>query len=82
VTLIVRSQIGNDGNSPCAALVMSQRVHQLLDWCNQHGISLLNIMIVDCSHDPLIDDLGISVMALDDLSHSDIGRLPEQSLIE
>lgn len=61
---------GSNGNQPLAALIMSQKVDQLLDWCDQHGISLLNIMILDS---PL--DSGITVIALDNLAHSDLGKL-------
>ncbi|KAG9103776.1 hypothetical protein FRC06_008094 [Ceratobasidium sp. 370] len=61
----------------------SQRVHTLLEWCDAHGIILSNIELVDYDVNKLsVDESGISVVARDNLNHSDIvSKIPKSAVL-
>ncbi|KAG8763620.1 hypothetical protein FRC11_014961 [Ceratobasidium sp. 423] len=60
----------------------SQRVRALIDWCDQHRVTLFNITIVDRSAESPTDVSGISVLAGSNLAHSDlVAKIPKLSIL-
>ncbi|KAG8748430.1 hypothetical protein FRC10_005977 [Ceratobasidium sp. 414] len=61
----------------------SQRVHDLLEWCDAHRIILSNIELVDHDVNKLsVDKPGISVVARGNLTHSDIvAKIPKSAVL-
>ncbi|CAE6425935.1 unnamed protein product [Rhizoctonia solani] len=62
--------------------MISQRVRTLIDWCNQQGISLFNINIIDCWAESSTEISGISVLAGNNLGYSDlVAKIPKLSIL-
>ncbi|KAJ1306806.1 hypothetical protein OPQ81_007792 [Rhizoctonia solani] len=60
----------------------SQRVRALVDWCNQHRITLFNIIIIDRPAEFPKETPGISVLAASNLSHSDVvAKIPKKIIL-
>ncbi|KAG8679555.1 hypothetical protein FRC09_018898, partial [Ceratobasidium sp. 395] len=62
---------------------MSLRCGILLEWCNNHNITLPNIELVDHDLDnSSVDTFGISVVARSDLTYSDIvAKIPKSTVL-
>ncbi|CAE7216471.1 unnamed protein product [Rhizoctonia solani] len=60
----------------------SHRVQTLIDWCNQHRVTLSNINIIDYSVESQTGISGISVLADRDLASSDlVAKIPKNSIL-